>query len=61
MDHPEEFWAEAAQDIDWTKPWYTVLDRQATQAVRWFVGGEMNTCYNALDRHVESGEPSKPP
>ena len=55
MDHPEEFWAEAAQDIDWTKPWHTVLDRQATPAARWFVGGEMNTCYNALDRHVERG------
>jgi propionyl-CoA synthetase len=55
LDEPEAFWAEAAEDIDWFKPWEQVLDASATPAARWFVGGEMNTCYNALDRHVEGG------
>jgi propionyl-CoA synthetase len=55
LEQPAKFWAEAAADIDWTKPWDTVLDRDAEPAARWFVGGELNTCYNALDRHVEGG------
>lgn len=55
LDDPEGFWAEAAADIDWTKTWDVVLDRDAIPATRWFVGGELNTCYNALDRHADSG------
>ncbi len=55
LDDPEGFWAAAATDIDWTRPWTTVLDRSAAPAARWFVGGELNTCYNAVDRHVERG------
>ena len=55
LDDPEAFWAEAAEAIDWITPWDTVLERDATPAARWFVGGELNTCYNALDRHVEGG------
>ena len=52
---PEAFWAEAARDIDWFKPWDAVFD--PTQGVygRWFPGAECNTCYNAVDRHVEGG------
>jgi len=60
LEHPEEFWAEAAAAIDWTKPWDTVLDRDATPAARWFVGGELNTCYNALDRHADGGRGDQP-
>jgi propionyl-CoA synthetase len=52
---PEGFWAEAAQGIDWTKPWTKVLDADRAPFYRWFAGGEMNTCYNAVDRHVEAG------
>jgi propionyl-CoA synthetase len=55
IDHPEEFWAEAAADIDWVKPWAQVLDASRAPFYRWFTGGQLNTCYNALDRHVEHG------
>lgn len=55
MEDPEGFWAEAAQDIDWHKPWDKVLDDTNVPFYRWFVGGELNTCHNALDRHVEGG------
>src|SRR5580692_3063938 len=52
---PEGFWAEAAKDIRWYKPWTKVLDDSHAPLYRWFVGGEVNTCYNAVDRHVEGG------
>jgi len=52
---PETFWAEAAREIDWYKPWSKVFDPYAGQYGRWFVGGECNTAWNCLDRHVERG------
>jgi propionyl-CoA synthetase len=52
---PEKFWAEAAKDIDWVKKWDKVLDASNPPFYLWFVGGELNTCYNAIDRHVERG------
>jgi propionyl-CoA synthetase len=52
---PEGFWAEAAGMIDWTKKWDKVLDFSKPPFYKWFVGGELNTCYNAVDRHVEAG------
>jgi propionyl-CoA synthetase len=52
---PQAFWAEAARDITWYKPWDKVLDPYAGEYGRWFVGAECNTCYNCLDRHVEKG------
>ena len=55
IENPEAFWAEAAADIIWHKPWKKVLDDSRAPFYRWFVGGEINTCYNALDRHVEEG------
>jgi propionyl-CoA synthetase len=55
IEDPEGFWAEAARDIEWDKKWDTVLDRSNPPFYRWFSGGEMNTCYNAVDRHVQSG------
>jgi propionyl-CoA synthetase len=54
-EQPEEFWAEAASDIDWIKPPDRVLDDSRAPFYRWFSGGQLNTCYNALDRHVERG------
>ena len=60
LDSPEEFWAEAAAAIEWVKPWDTVLDADASPAARWFVGGELNTCYNALDRHADGGRGDQP-
>ena len=54
-DNPQEFWAEAAAGIDWYKPWDRVLDDSSAPFYRWFSGGRLNTCYNALDRHVAAG------
>src|SRR5437868_9709329 len=50
LETPEAFWADAAGALDWDEPWEHVLHDS-----RWFVGGRMNTCFNALDRHVERG------
>ena len=54
-ENPEGFWAKAAEDVHWYKKWDKVLDDSNPPFYRWFAGGEVNTCYNALDRHVESG------
>ena len=55
LDHPEDFWAEAAGAIDWVEPWERVLDDSRAPFYRWFTGGRLNTCHNALDRHVATG------
>ena len=55
LRRPEEFWAAAAAEIDWVKPWARVLDDSRAPFYRWFAGGQLNTCYNALDRHVANG------
>jgi propionyl-CoA synthetase len=55
IDNPEEFWAEAASALVWTKRWEQVLDESNAPFYEWFSGGEINTCYNALDRHCEAG------
>jgi propionyl-CoA synthetase len=55
LDDPEQFWAEAAAGIDWDEPWERVLDNSRAPFYRWFAGGRLNTCHNALDRHVERG------
>jgi len=55
LSDPDRFWGQVAQDIDWVKPWDTVLDRSNAPFYRWFQGAECNTCYNAVDRHVASG------
>ncbi len=52
---PEGFWGEAAQAIDWEKRWDRVLDAGKPPFYRWFPGGRLNTCHNALDRHVAGG------
>ncbi len=55
LSDPEGFWAEQAAAIDWTKRWDKVLDGANPPFYRWFEGGELNACHNALDRHVEGG------
>ncbi|HEU5095896.1 MAG TPA: AMP-binding protein, partial [Reyranella sp.] len=55
LKEPEGFWAEQAEAIDWTKRWDKVLDPSRAPFYRWYAGGELNACYNALDRHVERG------
>jgi propionyl-CoA synthetase len=57
---PEGFWGEAARAIDWHVPPQRVLDRDARPLARWFAGGELNTCHNALDRHVAGGRGDQP-
>lgn len=60
INDPEGFWGEAAEDIVWTKRWDKVLDSSNLPFYRWFVGGELNTCYNALDHHVATGRADQP-
>jgi propionyl-CoA synthetase len=55
----EGFWAEAAEAVDWIKRWHCVLDASEAPFYRWFAGGELNTCHNALDRHVAAGNGSR--
>jgi propionyl-CoA synthetase len=55
IENPEEFWGEAAEGIDWEQRWDRVLDDSNAPIYRWFSGGKLNTCYNAVDRHVEAG------
>lgn len=52
---PEAFWEEAAQDVSWYKTWDKVLDSSNAPLYRWFAGAEVNSCYNALDVHIENG------
>ncbi len=55
IESPEDFWGNAAESIDWEKRWDHVLHSTDTSHYRWFAGGRLNTCFNALDRHVERG------
>jgi len=55
LERPEEFWGEAAEEVTWWRRWDSVLDRRRPPFFRWFPGGVLNTCYNAIDRHVEGG------
>ncbi len=50
---PVAFWTEAAAAIDWDKPWTRTLDDTRPPFYRWFAGGVLNSCYNALDRHAD--------
>ena len=52
---PEGFWGEAAEALSWERRWRRVCDDSNAPFYRWFAGGELNTCYNAVDRHVEGG------
>ena len=52
IDEPEKFWAEEAKAIHWHKPPQRILDYSNPPFRRWFVGGETNLCYNAVDRHL---------
>jgi propionyl-CoA synthetase len=55
LQEPEQFWAEAAQEIEWASPWSRVLDDSRKPFYRWFPDAELNTCHNMIDRHVEGG------
>src|SRR5262252_2420649 len=55
LQDPEAFWGEVAEGVRWERRWERVLDKSQSPFFRWFAGGMLNTCYNALDVHVESG------
>ena len=55
LNSPDEFWGDAAKAIDWDQPATKVLDDSNAPIYRWFTGAKLNTCYNALDRHVKNG------
>jgi propionyl-CoA synthetase len=52
---PQGFWAAVAEDIYWERRWDRVLDDSRPPYYRWFTGGVLNTCYNALDLHIDRG------
>jgi propionyl-CoA synthetase len=55
IDEPDAFWGQAAEELHWIKRWDKVLDDSNPPFYRWFTGGQLNTCYNALDYHVNNG------
>lgn len=55
LSDPHGFWGEAAKAVSWVKKWEKVLDDTKKPFYRWFTGGQMNTCYNAVDVHVQTG------
>ena len=55
MDDPESFWMQAAGAIDWITPPSKALNDSNAPLYEWFTDAEVNTCWNAVDRHVENG------
>mmetsp|Transcript_2191 Transcript_2191/g.1556 ORF Transcript_2191/g.1556 Transcript_2191/m.1556 type:complete len:710 (+) Transcript_2191:34-2163(+) len=52
---PEKYWGLQGSKIDWFKPFEKVVQHEPNGYGKWFVGGELNTCYNAVDRHIARG------
>jgi len=55
IESPDQFWAEVAEELEWSRRWDRVLDDSNLPFYEWFTGGEINTCHNALDRHCDAG------
>src|SRR3954470_9720685 len=55
VEEPDAFWREAAAALDWEREPERILDDSRAPFYRWFSGGELTTCHNALDRHVAGG------
>ena len=56
INDPIEFWEEIAQRLDWYKPWNKVREFNFVNGeIEWFSGGELNACYNCIDRHISEG------
>ncbi len=55
INNPASFWGRAAEEVVWSKPYDTVLDASNPPFYKWFAGGEINTCYNAVDANIEKG------
>lgn len=54
-----EFWADAAAELVWDAPYTSICDETSPTHPNWFSGGRLNTCYNAVDRHVDDGRGDK--
>ena len=59
LDRKEAFWAQAANNLDWDRQWDSVLNDDSLPNYHWFAGGRLNTCFNAVDRHVAAGHGAK--
>ena len=55
LSNPKEFWSKAAEDVVWIKKFENVIHTDGPPFYKWFKGGKINTCYNALDRHIDEG------
>jgi propionyl-CoA synthetase len=55
LGNPEAFWGESSREIQWYRRYDTALDATRSPFLPWFSGGQLSTCYNALDWHVENG------
>lgn len=60
LEAPTAFWADAAKAVTWTREPRRVLDDTRAPFYRWFPDAELNTCANALDRHVADGRANQP-
>jgi propionyl-CoA synthetase len=60
IDDPSAFWADAARAVTWTREPQRILDDTNPPFYRWFPDAELNTCANALDRHVDGGRADQP-
>ena len=59
INNPENFWAEAANDVFWFKKPTKILNKSNPPFYKWFEDGVTNTCYNALDIHIDNGHGDK--
>jgi propionyl-CoA synthetase len=55
LENPDAFWGRTAEEIVWDKKWDTVMDFSNPPFCNWFPGAMLNTCFNAVDIHVEQG------
>ena len=59
LKDPQDYWSEKAKAIDWLKPFSKVLDDSNPPFFKWFPDGELNICYNAIDRHINGPRKNK--
>jgi acetyl-CoA synthetase len=58
VEQPDQFWAEAAKELDWFAPWTKVIEGEAQHA-KWFINGKLNLSYNCVDRHALGARKNK--
>ena len=59
IHNPENFWGEASENIFWFKKPSKILNKSNPPFYKWYEDGVTNTCYNALDFHIDQGKGSK--